>query len=498
MVEALRLARKSAEESLSLLTTLYRTAPVGLAFVDCDLRYVRVNEALAEINGVPAAEHIGRPVAELVPKLFPALEPVYRRVIGTRTPVVDLEVRGETSARPGELRHWRANYYPVEAADGTMLGVGVVVVEITEAESAREELRREHDLSEKLIQLAQSIVLVLDAEGRIVRYNPFMEKLTGVRLNEARGKDWFRSFLPERDRERIRKVFHEVIGGIESQGTTNPIVTQDGSERQISWWNSTLTNAAGNVQGVLCIGHDITDLLEAQERTLRSQRLATIGETIAMIAHESRSELDALGLGFQLLCETPANDPDQARWIEMLQRSHRRLQHLFDDLREFAAPFHPDLALCDIPTLWRAAWESLAPKRNGRDAVLAEQVQGDARCEVDALRIEQAFRNLFENSLEACPDPMRIDVRCAEAEQEGRRVVHVFVRDNGPGVRGEDRERLFDPFFTTRQKGSGLGLAIVRRIVEAHGGSIAARDPGQCGAEFVLTLPREAGDPPER
>jgi signal transduction histidine kinase len=110
---------------------------------------------------------------------------------------------------------------------------------------------------------------------------------------------------------------------------------------------------------------------------------------------------------------------------------------------------------------------------------------------VDPFRLEQVFRNIFENSLAACPDPVRVVVRCQAAELDGRPAVRVSVQDNGPGLSPEQRQRIFDPFFTTKTKGTGLGMAIAERIVEAHGGTIAVGPGAGGGAEILITLPRE-------
>ena len=102
----------------------------------------------------------------------------------------------------------------------------------------------------------------------------------------------------------------------------------------------------------------------------------------------------------------------------------------------------------------------------------------------------QVFRNLLENALAACPDPVEIAFRCAPCDLGGRPAVRWSVQDNGPGLDQDQHKRVFEPFYTTKTKGTGLGLAIARRVIEAHGGRIEAGDRGT-GAEFVITLPRE-------
>ncbi|MFQ5683083.1 MAG: PAS domain S-box protein [Candidatus Binatia bacterium] len=135
--------------------------------------------------------------------------------------------------------------------------------EILERTQTEEELRRERDFAESLIKTAQAIVLVLDSNGRIVRFNPFMEKISGYRLAEVKGKDWFTTFLPERDQELIRGLFLSVWNNLERHGV-NPIITRDHHERQIEWFSKTLKDTDGNTIGVLSVGQDITDRKRAE------------------------------------------------------------------------------------------------------------------------------------------------------------------------------------------------------------------------------------------
>ena len=122
---------RSREELLALLDAVYAEAPIGLAIVDLDFRYKRCNDALAEIDGVDVAEHLGRTAAEVVPRVWPQIEPQYRRVLAGEGPVLNHEIIGETAARPGVTQHWLTNYYPVKLG-AELFGIGIIVLEITE------------------------------------------------------------------------------------------------------------------------------------------------------------------------------------------------------------------------------------------------------------------------------------------------------------------------------------------------------------------------------
>jgi PAS domain S-box-containing protein len=173
-------AMRKSEESLTLIETLQSTAPVGFAFVDREFRIVRINQALAEVNGAPLDDQIGRTVAEVVPDVWAQMESVYRSVLDTGKPVVNLEVDREWS-ETGDRRHWLASYYPV-IIDEEVIGVGVVVVDITDRKEA------EYFHSAVMDTMVEGLY-TLDGEGRLTFMNSAASRILGWTEEELRGKD---------------------------------------------------------------------------------------------------------------------------------------------------------------------------------------------------------------------------------------------------------------------------------------------------------------------
>jgi PAS domain S-box-containing protein len=130
---------------------------------------------------------------------------------------------------------------------------------------SKEEVQRERDFAESLVNTAQVITLLLDPQGRIIRFNPYMEEISGYSIDEARGKDWFDTFLPEKDRGMIRELFSKAIDNIQTRGNINPILTKTGEERLIEWNDKTLKDAEGKTVGLLAIGQDITQRKQTEE-----------------------------------------------------------------------------------------------------------------------------------------------------------------------------------------------------------------------------------------
>jgi PAS domain S-box-containing protein len=172
-------AQRETAESLTLVETLQESAPIGFAFVDRELRVVRMNRVLAEINGAPVEEQIGRPVAELVPDIWSQMEAVYRRVLHTGEPVVNLEVV-RVRAFTQDRRHWLASYYPV-VVDEEVIGVGVVVTDVTERTEAEQ-------LHSTMMDTMVEGLYALDDEGRVAFMNSAAERILGWTEDELRGK----------------------------------------------------------------------------------------------------------------------------------------------------------------------------------------------------------------------------------------------------------------------------------------------------------------------
>lgn len=145
-------------------------------------------------------------------------------------------------------------------------------------------LRKEKDLlARSIIETAQAIILVLDTQGRIVDFNPFMEEITGYKIQEVAGRDWFDTFIPERDRQRIRELFLKAVHDIRTRGNVNPIVTKNGEEREIEWYDKTLKDSDGKVVGLLAIGLDVTERIRGQQALQESEeRLKTASDAAVL------------------------------------------------------------------------------------------------------------------------------------------------------------------------------------------------------------------------
>ncbi len=362
------------------------------------------------------------------------------------------------------------------------------VARIAHQKRIETELCREQRFANDVLTTAEAIVLVLDLEGHIIRFNPYFTRITGWNLDDIRNQDWFTTCIPEKDRGWVREVFVRTAHDHGSSGVLNTILTSGGRQRQVRWSSSTVKGDDGKVNSILAIGVDVTDLMIAEQAAKQSQRLAAIGETVAGLAHESRNALHRIQTSVEILQLDIPPDSELRVEVDCIGRAAVELHNALEEVRQYAAPIQLHIESTRLPEVWRRVWRYLSSSRQGRDVDLIEmQCDCDCPVDIDVLKIEQLFRNLFENALAACSDPVRIHLHC---RFDGPDWVLFDLQDNGPGLTPEQRERMFEPFYTTKTRGTGLGLSIAKRIVEAHSGEIHVADPRGHGARFIVRLRR--------
>jgi PAS domain S-box-containing protein len=259
------------EDSLALLETVFAGAPVGLAFLDHDLRYIHINEALARRHGVSIADHIGKTLAEVVPDLAPRLEPLYREVLRTGAPVHDEPI---TAIRPGssEPGHFIASYYPVQNSLGETLGVGAVVVDVTERTRAEEALRESEERYRTIVQTANEGIWLVDLEGRTLYLNHHMAEMLGVEPASIIGRPVTDSCFPEDVAAARERIASNLAGNYEQFDFR--FRHQDGHAVHVLACTSPVRDAHGTVTGALGMFTDLTE----RRRTEEAQRfLAEVG-----------------------------------------------------------------------------------------------------------------------------------------------------------------------------------------------------------------------------
>ena len=411
-----------------------------------------------------------------------------------------------------------------------------LIHDISERKRIEEDLRKERDFAEKLIDTAQAIVLVLDENGAIVRFNRYMEELSGYKLEEVQGRDWSEAFLPPNDKGRFKERFAEAVKGVRTNGQMNPIIAKNGKQFEIEWYDNALRQSDGRVTGVLSIGQDVTERSILQGQLAQAQKLEAIGRLAAGIAHEintptnfvannvrfSKENLSKIFMLLQFYRELKRqleNGEDPSEMLEKtgsilgeadldfvleeipvaLEETLEGLDHIAGIVRSMKEFSHPGGKEKELRDLGQAIQNTINITRNEwryHAEMVTDFDDSLPPAPVLVAEFNQVIMIMIINAVHAIQEvrgdsPDDLGVITVTTRQQGE-WAEIRLSDTGPGIPGDIREKVFDPFFTTKEvgKGVGQGLAIAHTIVvNQHGGSIDVEtEPGQ-GATFIVRLP---------
>jgi signal transduction histidine kinase len=238
--------------------------------------------------------------------------------------------------------------------------------------------------------------------------------------------------------------------------------------------------------GFVVLGRDVGERVRLEERLRRRELMSRLGSLVGSVAHEVRAPLYALGSSLDALERRHGGRAELAPYLPVLRGSVDHLRALMAALLDYGKPIGQELRREPLAPLAEEARRACAEAAAGREVEVEIDVDpGLPPLEMDRERLFGALRNLLENAVQHTPEGGQVTLRARPAAEW----VEVEVADTGPGFRHEDLPRLFDPFFSRRRGGTGLGLAIVRRVVEQHGGEVAAANQPGGGASVRLWLP---------
>jgi len=270
---------------------------------------------------------------------------------------------------------------------------------------------------------------------------------------------------------------------------------------------------AGQLAEVIAAYNEVTDRLQQSHEALetevarlrrqlaskdaqlqRSRRLSALGEMAAGIAHEVRNPLAAIQLYADMargdIADAGLGDSDAADAMSRIITAVRGLSGIVNDVLSFARQPEPDRRRVAAAEVLRRAVDAHRPAIEAAGVGVALDADPDAALDADPEMLHQAVLNLVRNAVQAMSEAAGGRSMSLSARRDGESVT-LAVRDAGPGIDADAVDRIFNPFFTTRNTGTGLGLAIVHRIVEVHGGTVTVFNDG--GAVFELTLPMHGG-----
>jgi two-component system sensor histidine kinase HydH len=348
--------------------------------------------------------------------------------------------------------------------------------------SAKKSLQDTSAIADEVVTSLPVGLIATDKDGKIAFYNSAAERITGLNLSGAQGKDP-EIILPSHfcglteSLDRGESIYEKEM---ECEFTEDKIVP-------VSVSASKIINEEGQFVGQVLIIRDLGEVRRLQGEIRRKEKLAAIGGLAAGVAHEIRNPLSSIkGIASYFKNKFDENSDDEEMAGVMIEEVER-LNRVISELLEFARPTDLKLKTTDLSSLIKHSVRLIEKEASDKNIeIKLDLSQQPLSAEIDSDRFSQCLLNLYLNSLQAMEKDGKLSIRDSLTDDN---LIVIEIRDTGPGIRAENLNKIFDPYYTTKTKGTGLGLAIVHKIIDAHNGDIRVRSvPGQ-GTAFIISLP---------
>jgi signal transduction histidine kinase len=339
-------------------------------------------------------------------------------------------------------------------------------------------------LSSEIISSLAAGLMVVGLKGDVQIINPAGRRLLCV--PEDASADDYRRLIGE---PALSQVIDECLstGVAVVRRTVHMADRREGATR-LGVTVSPLFDEQGKLHGAVCLFSDLTAVQQLEEQLRLKESLATVGELTAGIAHEFRNGLATIH-GYGKLLDPAALPQVYRPYVEGIRAETASLNEIVTNFLNFARPAQLTLSDVDLRAVCERVAEELRPEARGLGGDVT--IRGTfGKLQGDEVLLRQAFSNLLRNAVEACSQSsVPPTVIVASEVDEERGISNISVDDNGPGIDPAARERVFQPFFTSKRGGTGLGLALVQKIVVFHNGRITAGSSPLGGASLRVTLP---------
>jgi len=516
-LEGVIAARQQAEELLAIerdnARAIFEAAPVPLILVNGSCRVVAVNRAFVQMYSTDPSEVIGKVPGQLLDCAFVSpssrmcgeseecsrcrLKSLVRGVITDGIPRLNVEVINRRRQQGGVVDQYLVLSLEPIVIDRVRHAV-ISLFDMTDRKRLEQQIAAERERLAVTLRSIGDGVIATDEAGRITLMNETAEHLTGWNGDEARGRFWREVFRIDEKNRPPRDIVAEVIvsNRMKSLSNNTILTSRDGETRPIADSVAPIRDGSGTVVGCVIVFRDMTEKYGMQDEILRRRKLDSLGVLAGGIAHDFNNLLTGI-IGNVSLALSRCDDPALVEPLERSLAAAERSAHLTRQLLTFSKGGAPVKETVEIP---RIVEEAARFMLRGGNVSLELSTEPDLPpCDVDPGQFSQVIENLVINARQAMPDGgvVRITIRKVEIPETTRRLesgtyLRIDVADQGGGIPEEIIPKIFDPYFTTKEKGSGLGLATVWSIVDRHGGVIEVSSRLGEGTTFSIFIKASA------
>lgn len=363
-----------------------------------------------------------------------------------------------------------------------------VLKDITEQRTYQTQLQRERDFNTKILNHTQSMILVLDTAGLVSYANRRCQE-AGYREEYLRGRP-LAEFIPQGRRSLFERSFENALRGFASENLEVPVLRGNRSTGRFSVSLSPMRDEQGQVNSIVVVMSDITETAVLQAQLRHSEKMAALGQLVSGVAHEINNPLAAIVGYSDLLLENPDISESAKEELRIVLQEAERTKEIVQNLLHFARQTSARREPLDVHCVLRQVLQLRSYGSAGQAVEVIEHFRPSVpRVFADAHQLQQVFLNILNNAYDAVNEAQRAGkIEIATSEMKG--MIEVTIRDNGTGI--SDPERIFEPFYTTKEagKGTGLGLSICYGIVREHGGEVScANNTDGVGCTFFVRLP---------
>jgi PAS domain S-box-containing protein len=349
-------------------------------------------------------------------------------------------------------------------------------------------LRQNERLLASVVESVQDCIFTTDVDGRVITINPAGQALLGYPGAGVPGLTSL-DVLDEPDRRRVGPAIQRAVAeGRPWRGTVSGL-TRSGQRFPAHLAVSCVFDAQRRVLGTVGVVRDLTEQVATQQRLIQREKLASLGEMAAGVAHEIRNPLGGIKMATTLLSSGIGDQRISKEMAQSVLSGIAEIEAIVADLLDYARDTRLDRQDYALARILAPVVEGYAAEARARGVTFAARgLDADLVAAVDGQRLRQVFANVMKNALEATERRAGGRVEVALLDRAGAAVVE--VADNGTGMEAEHREKIFLPFYTTKPTGTGLGMAIVKKIMDLHGGEIEIDSTPGRGTTVRLVIPR--------